>query len=79
MSVSRIVTLLTPIFAGAAGWVAEWCAQHLPGTPALDGGELTAVFVVGATAAGAAVVQWLNGLQKHEERVASPDYPNVTE
>lgn len=66
MSVSRIVTLLTPIFAGLAGWVATWIAENFPGTPQLDSGELTAIFIAGATAAASAVWKWLEGRAKWE-------------
>lgn len=66
MSVSRVVTLLTPVFAGLAGWVAQLAAQYLPGTPTLDQGELTAIFVAGALAAAGAVVKWLDGRSKYE-------------
>jgi hypothetical protein len=66
MTISRIVTLLTPIFAGLAGWVCQLAAQYLPGTPSLDEGELTAIFIAGATAAVAAAVKWLDGRSKHE-------------
>ena len=66
MSVSRIVVLLTPIFAGLAGWVAQLAAEYLPGAPALDETELTAVFVAGAGAAIAAVWKWLEGRAKWE-------------
>lgn len=69
-SINRVVALLTPIFAGVAGWIAQWCAEHLPGAPNLDSGELTAVFIAGATAATGAALQWLNGWQKHEDREA---------
>jgi len=64
----RIVVLLTPVFAGLAGWLAQLAATHLPGAPTLDATELTAVFVAGATLAVGAVVKWLNGLQAHEAR-----------
>lgn len=67
MSISRVVTLLTPIFAGLAGWVATWIAENLPGTPQLDSTELTAIFVAGALAAGHAAAKWLEGRAKWEQ------------
>lgn len=67
MSVSRIVTLCTPIFAGLAGWVAQLAAKYLPGTPMLDSNELTAVFVAGALAAALAAKEWLAGRAKWEQ------------
>lgn len=72
MSISRIVALLTPVFAGLAGWIAQLAAQYLPGTPALDQGELTAIFIAGAGAAAAAAVKWLDGRSKHERAVTEP-------
>lgn len=66
--IGRIVTLLTPVFAGLAGWIVQQAALHLPGAPRLDAGELTALFVVGAGAALGVVWKWLDGLQKHEAR-----------
>ena len=68
MSLNRLVVLLTPVFAGISGWVVAWVADNFPGAPALDEGQLTAVFVAGATAALAAAYKWLEGWQKHEER-----------
>lgn len=73
MSVNRIVVLLTPIFTGLAGFVAQWIAVHFPGTPALDQGELTAIFIAGATAGLTAALAWVRGWQKHEEREAIAD------
>jgi len=66
MSISRIVALLTPIFAGLSGWIATLIAEHLPGAPQLDQGELTAVFVTGAAAALGAAWKWLDGRAKWE-------------
>ena len=71
MPLNRVVTMATPIFAGVSGWIVEWCAKNLPGAPALSKSELTACFVTGAGAAGAAALKWLHGWQKHEERTAT--------
>ena len=70
MSVNRVVVLLTPIFTGLAGYVAQWVAIHFPGTPGLDQGELTAIFIAGATAGLTVALHWLSGWQKHEQRQA---------
>lgn len=67
---NRIVALATPLFASLAGWIAQWVADHFPGTPNLDEGELTAVFIAGALAATTAAFQWLRGWMKHEENEA---------
>ena len=66
--IGRIVVLLTPVFAGLAGWLATWAAQHLPGGPVLDAQALTAIFVTGAAAATSAVLSWLKGRREHEQR-----------
>jgi hypothetical protein len=66
--ISRIVVVLTPIFAGLAGWVATWAAEHLPGGPQLDATEMTAIFVAGVGAAVSAVLAWLKGRREYEAR-----------
>lgn len=73
MSINRIIVLLTPVFVGISGWICQWVADHFPGAPALDQGELTAVFVAGALAGVTVVAQWLHGWQKHEARQAAAD------
>jgi hypothetical protein len=65
--IGRIVVVLTPVFAGAAGWLATWAAAHLPGSPVLDAGEITAIFVVGVLAAVSAVISWLKGRREYEQ------------
>lgn len=69
MSTNRIVVLLTPIFAALSGWIAQLITEHFPGAPNLNREELTAVFITGAVAAITAAVKWLEGWQKHEERL----------
>jgi hypothetical protein len=68
--INRIVALTTPIFAGLAGWLAQVIADNFPGAPALDQGELTAVFIAGATAAIIAAREWLVGWRQHEQTEA---------
>jgi hypothetical protein len=63
MAANRIVAFLTPVFAGLAGYVCQWVAKNFPGTPTLSKNDLTAIFVVGATAAVAAALKWLHGWQ----------------
>jgi hypothetical protein len=65
MTIERFVVLITPIFAGLAGWLVEWISVHFPGTPTLDKAQLTAVFIAGATAAAGAAVKWLHERSKH--------------
>jgi hypothetical protein len=71
MTLSRFVTLLTPVFAGLSGWVTTLAVEYLPGAPTLDQGELTAIFVAGATAGAGAAIKWLDGLSKHERGVTT--------
>lgn len=70
MSVSRVVTFLTPVFVALAAWACDAVARYVPGHPHLDSAELTVLMSVGATAAFGVVIKWLHGLQKHEARVA---------
>lgn len=66
MSPNRIVTVLTPVFAGLAGSASVWMADNLPGAPQISEDGLTAIFVAGATSATAAAWKWLQGWQQHE-------------
>ena len=68
--IGRIVVLLTPIFAGLAGWIATRAAEWLPGMPDLDEAELTALFVAGGLFAASAVYKWLDNRGKYEQGVA---------
>lgn len=67
---NRVVTILTPIFAAASGWVATFAADNLPGGLSISGDWLTGVFVGGALAGTAAAYKWIDGWQKHEARQA---------
>jgi hypothetical protein len=73
MTIERLVALITPIFAGLAGWIVEWVSIHFPGTPTLDKAQLTAVFVAGATAAFGAALTWLHNRAKHTLVLAKRD------
>lgn len=66
-TISRVVVLLTPVFAALAGYVATQVAR-LPGAPQLDSGELTVLFVAGATTAAGAAVTWLRNRGAHERQ-----------
>lgn len=72
MSPNRIVALLTPVFALAAGWSATWLADHVPGMT-VSADQLQAVFIAGALAVLAPAAQWLHGWQKYEERMVAAD------
>jgi hypothetical protein len=69
MKPNRIVALVTPVAALAAGACATWLAQHFPGIN-IDQGSLQSVFVAGAVVALAPAAQWLHGWQKYEAREA---------
>ena len=72
MSPNRIVALLTPAFALAAGWAATWLADNVPGMT-VSADQLQAVFIAGALAVLAPAAQWLHGWQKYEERLGAAD------
>jgi hypothetical protein len=72
MSPNRIVALLTPLFALAAGWSATWLADNVPGMT-VSADQLQAVFIAGALAVLAPAAQWLHGWQKYEERMVLAD------
>jgi hypothetical protein len=67
MSPNRIVALVTPVCALAAGWAATWLADNVPGMN-LTKENLQAVFIAGAVAVLAPAAQWLHGWQKWEQR-----------
>lgn len=69
MKPNRIVALVTPVAALAAGACATWLAQHFPGID-INQGSLQSIFVAGAVVALAPAAQWLHGWQKHEAREA---------
>lgn len=65
----RFVALLTPFFTVAAGWLAGVVAKHFPGVE-LDADAVAAFMSVAALAALGAAWKWLEGWQRHEERVS---------
>ena len=67
MSPNRIVALVTPVCALAAGWAATWLADNVPGLD-VSKESLQAVFIAGAVAVILPALQWLHGWQKWEER-----------
>jgi hypothetical protein len=72
LSPNRIVALITPVCALAAGWVASWIAQNFPNAD-ISKESLQAVFIGGMLAVIAPAAQWLHGWQKFEERQADAD------
>ena len=72
MSPNRIVALLTPVCALAAGWVASWIAQNFPDAN-ISKESLQAVFIGGVAAVLAPAWQWLHGWQKYEARQAEAE------
>jgi hypothetical protein len=69
MAPNRIVALVTPVAALAAGACASWLAQHFPGMNVPES-DLQSVFIAGAVVVLAPAAQWLHGWQKHEARQA---------
>jgi hypothetical protein len=69
MQLNRVVALATPLFAAAAGWVATWLAENVPGV-SIDQSALEEIFIAGALIALAPAAQWLHGWQKWEARQA---------
>jgi hypothetical protein len=69
MSLNRAVALATPLFAAAAGWVATWLADNVPGV-SISQDALEEIFIAGALVALAPAAQWLHGWQKWEARQA---------
>jgi hypothetical protein len=69
MPLNRVVALLTPVFAAAAGWLATWLADNVPGV-SIDADALEEIFIAGALVALAPAAQWLHGWQKWEARQA---------
>jgi hypothetical protein len=67
LSPNRIVALLTPVCALAAGWVASWIAQNFPDAN-ISKESLQAVFIGGMAAVIAPAWQWMHGWQKYEAR-----------
>jgi hypothetical protein len=83
MTPNRIVALITPACALAAGWAASWLADNVPGLN-IPADNLQAVFIAGAVAVILPALQWLHGWQKWEERndaqitAAQQGFPDAT-
>lgn len=77
MSPNRIVALLTPVCALAAGWVASWIAQNFPDAN-ISKESLQAVFIGGMAAVIVPAWQWLHGWQKYEARQAEAEQIALT-
>lgn len=59
VSIERVVALLTPVFAAAAGWLSVEVAT-LVGVQ-IPRGDFTAIFITGAASALGAALKWLHG------------------
>lgn len=67
---NRVVVLLTPlVFLPLSVWIPGWAATHFPGLPPLTSGEVLAVELSGALAALVLAYKFIDGWQKHEERL----------
>lgn len=73
MSPNRVVAVLTPlIFAPAAGAIATWIANNIPGAE-ISARNLEEVFIGGALIGLAPAAQWLHGWQRYEARKAEQE------
>jgi hypothetical protein len=66
--IGRVVAILTPIFAAIAAEIAGWTAKEIG--VELNKAEIVAFMIAVATTALTAGWKWLEGLQKHEQRVS---------
>jgi hypothetical protein len=66
--IGRIVAIITPFLAAAAAWLVGYVARHTG--VKLDQTEIVALMVSVVTAGLGVGWKWLEGLQKHEQRVA---------
>jgi hypothetical protein len=74
MSPNRVVAVLTPlVFAPAAGAIAAWIANNIPGAE-ISARNLEEVFIGGALIGLAPAAQWLHGWQKYETRQAEQEH-----
>ena len=67
--ISRFVTIFTPIFVIAAGWIGGIVAKHVPGVH-LDQTQIVTFMTAVATSGLVVVWKWLQGWQQHEALVA---------
>jgi hypothetical protein len=65
MTPNRIVALLTPVVAIAAGAASTWLADNISGLD-IEAGQLEAIFLAGLAAVLAPAAQFLYGGQKYE-------------
>lgn len=73
--VNRLVALLTPAFALAAGAVSVWLTEHFPGIENLvdlSPGAISVIFVGGVLSVLTAAYKWLDGWQAYEDREGLP-------
>jgi hypothetical protein len=68
--INRIATLLTPVFAAVAGWVATWIAENFPYLESMGFNEtqILGFFITGAVAALGIAYKWLDGWQKDQQQ-----------
>lgn len=68
--VNRLVALATPlVFVPISAWFSGYVAKHFPGLPAFSSAQITGIMVAGSVAALTAGYKFLDGWQKHEQRV----------
>jgi hypothetical protein len=73
LTTSRVVTLLTPVFAATSAVLTAWLGKHCPGIGHISSSGVVALEITGATTAVGIVAKWLDGLSKSERQKAEHD------
>lgn len=70
VTIERVVAAFTPVFAAVSGWLTTVVGTNVPGVT-VPRGDVTALFVAGATAAILGAVTWLVGRSGWTRHVAA--------
>jgi hypothetical protein len=63
VSIERVVTLLTPVFAAGASWLCGLVASNVPWAPQLSPTGIEGVMIAAFLGTVAVVIKWLHGRQ----------------
>jgi hypothetical protein len=63
LSIERVVTLLTPLFAAGATWLCGLVASNVPWAPTLSPTGMEGVMIAAFLGTDAVVIKWLHGRQ----------------